>query len=97
MSVEQTITATPATQVDPFRFLATDVTGVHEIEVDDLQPNLPAGAVAQALASRMSLPADVPWTIRDQATSVYLDDEVAIGKQVNSDATLTITPKTHLG
>jgi hypothetical protein len=45
----------------------------------------------------MSLPSDVPWALRDDATSAFLDDGVAIGDQIRTHARLTVTPKTHLG
>ena len=78
-----------------FRLRATDVTGSLEIEAD-LQPNVPAGAVAQTLAQRLELPTDVPWALRDDRGS-FLDDERQIGDQIEADAKVTLTPKTHLG
>jgi hypothetical protein len=79
------------------RFKASDVTGTHTIEASDVQSSLPAGAVARALARRMSLPGNVPWALRNDETSVWLDDDVAIGHQLETGAEITITPKTHLG
>jgi hypothetical protein len=83
--------------LDLLEFEVTDVTGTHTVVAKDVQPSLPAGAVASALANRMSLPSDVPWALRDDATSVFLDDSVAIGDQIATDTRLTVTPKTHLG
>ena len=83
--------------LDLLSFEVTDVTGTHTVVASDVQPSLPAGAVANALANRMSLPADVPWALRDDRTSVFLDDSLAIGDQIETDARLTVTPKTHLG
>ena len=81
------------------RFEAADVTGTHRVTVDDVESGLPAGAVAQALASRMCLPENVPWGLRDDSNSALLDDEKSIGEQVDidTDVKLTVTPKTHLG
>jgi hypothetical protein len=81
------------------RFEAADVTGTHCVQVDDVECGLPAGAVAQALASRMSLPENVPWGLRDDSNSSLLDDDKPIGDQVDrtTDVKLTVTPKTHLG
>jgi len=81
------------------RFEAADVTGTHRVMVDDVESGLPAGAVAKALASRMSLPQNVPWGLRDDSNSSLLDDEKSIGEQVDigTDVKLTVTPKTHLG
>lgn len=78
-----------------FRLRATDVTGSLEIEAD-LQPDVPAGAVAQTLAQRMELPGDVPWALRN-SRGAFLDDERQIGEQIEADAKVTLTPKTHLG
>ena len=81
------------------RFEAADVTGTNRVIVDDVEGGLPAGAVAKALASRMALPENVPWGLRDDSNSSLLDDEKSIGEQVDSgtDVKLTVTPKTHLG
>lgn len=86
-----------ATNEGSLRFRATDVTGTHTLEANDVEKSLPAGAVARALARRMLLPKNVPWALRDDLTSVYLDQDVAIGDQIEPDAEITITPKTHLG
>lgn len=85
----------PATEF--IRFLATDVTGTHQLEVADLQRTLPVFQAAQTLASRMSLPDNVPWALRDESTSAYLDDKAAIGDQIAPNARVSITPRTHLG
>ncbi len=84
-------------QETPFQFTATDVTGHTSLLTTDIQPELPAGAAARTLAARMLLPANVPYTLRNDATSVYLDETLPIGDQVEIDTTLTITPKSHLG
>jgi len=49
------------------------------------------------IVSLMSLPADVPWALRDDGSSAYLDSERPIGDQIEPGARVTITPKTHLG
>lgn len=96
MSIIETesLTAAPPRSTS-FRLRATDVTGTLEIEAD-LQPDVPAGAVAQTLAQRMELPTDVPWALRDDR-GTFLDDERQIGQQIEADAKVTLTPKTHLG
>jgi len=85
-----------------FHFEAADVTGTHLIDARDVQRSTPAGAVAQALAARMGLPQNVPWALRDDRTGNYLDEDRAIGEQVeqsddSSEPRLTLHPKTHLG
>lgn len=80
-----------------FRFEAADVTGTHLIDARDVDRASPAGAVAQALAARMELPQNVPWALRDDRTGNYLEEQRAIGDQIESNARLTLTPKTHLG
>jgi hypothetical protein len=94
MDTEMLATAPPGES--SFRFRATDITGTLEMEVEDLQASVPAGAVARTLAHRMELPTDVPWTLRDER-GAYLDEEGQIGAQLQSDARVVLTPKTHLG
>jgi len=76
---------------------ATDVTGTHSVRVSEVEPNVPAGVLAAAIAARMSLPDNVPWALRDDATSVFLDDQRAVGDQIRPEARVTVTPRTHLG
>ncbi len=82
---------------DSFRLQATDVTGTQRVEAFGVARSTPAGVVASALASQMQLPEDVPWVLRDDATSAYLEETLPIGDQIESDTTVTITPKTPLG
>ena len=93
------VTAKPRPRNGSLRFHARDVTGTHDMEVTDIQRGTPSGAVAQSLAARMELPTNVPWSLRDDRTGVWLRDDVAIDEQVqeDSEAQLTLTPKTHLG
>ncbi len=84
-------------QETKFQFTATDVTGYTSLLTTDIEPELPAGAAARTLAARMQLPENVPYTLRNDSTSVYLDEALPIGDQVDADTTLTITPKSHLG
>jgi hypothetical protein len=82
-----------------FRFHARDLTGAHAMEVTDVQRGTPCGAVAQSLAARMDLPTNVPWSLRDDRTGVWLQDDVALDEQIRDEsaAELTLTPKAHLG
>ena len=73
-----------------------DVTGTHSVVANDVQQNLPAGAVARAAANRFSLPENVPWSLHDDR-GTFLDDETPIGDQVDTGAKLWVSPKTHLG
>lgn len=82
---------------DVFSFEAADVTGTYRVVADDVERSLPAGAVAKALASQMNLPENVPWGLRDDSTSAFLDDEQAIGDQIRPGTSVTVTPKAHLG
>ena len=77
-------------------FEARDVTGTHVLEVRNVQRTTPAGAVATALASRMGLPADVPWIIRNDATGAVLEER-PIGDQLEDGAKVVLSPKAHLG
>ncbi|HOK77360.1 MAG TPA: hypothetical protein PLW35_06510 [Verrucomicrobiota bacterium] len=78
------------------RFRATDITESNDIEVEDLEWDVPAGDVAQTLAARMELPTNVPWALRNDQ-GMFLDDTQEIGAQIEQDARLTLTPKAHLG
>ena len=95
MSIMETETLAAVPRTSSFRLRATDVTGSLEIEAD-LQPSVPAGAVAQTLAQRLELPTDVPWALRDDR-GAFLNDERQIGEQIEAGAQVTLTPKTHLG
>ena len=77
------------------RFRAHGVTGTDAIEVE-FQRSAPVDAVAQSLAEMMNMPADVPWGLRDDGSSVYLEDR-PIGDQIQPGAAISLTPKTHLG
>ena len=78
-----------------FQFDVTDVTGTHHLSVTlssngrGLQRDLPAADVARALAARMSLPDNVPWVLRDEASGAFLDEGRAIGE----DYTLALAAK----
>jgi hypothetical protein len=78
-------------------FEATNCTGTETVSVTNVQATLPAGAVAAALADKMSLPPNTPWALRDDSRGVFLDDAKSIGEQVAPGAKLTVTPKAHLG
>jgi hypothetical protein len=78
-------------------FEARDVTGTHVIEARNVQPATPAGAVATALASRMALPPNVPWIMRDDSTGAVLEEEKPIGDQLEAGARVVLSPKAHLG
>jgi hypothetical protein len=82
---------------EPFSFEVSDVTGSLTVVASDVPRGIPAGDVATALARRMALPSDVPWTLRDESSAAYLDDDVPIGAQLADESKVTITPKTHLG
>jgi hypothetical protein len=81
------------------RIHVRDVTGTHEIEVEDVRRGTPSGTVARALAARMELPTNVPWSLRDDRTGVWLQDDHALDEQLKEgiEARLTLTPKAHLG
>ena len=55
-----------------------------------------AGADTDSIRHRMSLPDDVSWSLRNDGSSAYLDEDLPIGDQVEPGDHLTITPKTHL-
>ena len=95
MSIIETELPAAPPRSSSYRLRVTDVTGTLDFEAD-VQPDTPAGAVAQTLAEQVELPSDVPWALRDDRGS-FLDDERQVGEQVAADARVTLTPKTHLG
>jgi len=96
-SPTKTVSPGAAARRTTFSFLTQDVTGTHSLEAKDVPRSSPAGAIAQALASKMSLPENIPWTLRNDRTGAYLDEQSPIGDQIDSGAKVTLTPKTHLG
>ena len=84
----------PASDVLALR--ATNVTGTREMPLE-VQRGLSAGDVAGSIANLMALPDDVPWVLRDDRSSAFLDEGRPIGEQLAPGARVTITPKTHLG
>ncbi|MHC4814489.1 MAG: hypothetical protein ACYTGW_04070 [Planctomycetota bacterium] len=92
----EVLTQTRGEAAEPMiRFRAHGVTGADAIEVE-FQRSMPVDAVAQSLAEMMTMPTDIPWGLRDDGSSVYLDDR-PIGDQIAPGAAVSLTPKTHLG
>ena len=77
-------------------FHAANVTGTQDSPVE-IRPGLSVRSVTDSIASRMALPSDVTWSLRDDDSSVFLDEDRAIGDQLEPGAHVTVTPKTHLG
>lgn len=86
----------PVPVQEPLHLLAANVTGTHELAIE-VGRDLPAAEVTASIVSLMSLPTDVPWALRDDGSSAYLDDERPIGDQLEPGARVTLTPKAHLG
>ena len=76
-------------------FQAANVTGTQEILID-IGSGVSVRSVTDSIAHRMALPDDVAWTLRDDGSSGYLDEQRPIGDQIKPGAHVTITPKTHL-
>ena len=77
-------------------FDAANVTGTQELPIE-VVPGSSVRSVTDSIAHRMALPGDVPWSLRDDGSSSYLDEDRPIGDQIDPGTHLTITPKTHLG
>ena len=77
-------------------FEAVDVTASRQLDARNVQRVTPAGSVARALASRMGLPDNVPWSLRNDRGQI-LEDNRGIGEQLDPGERVTVTPKTHLG
>ena len=78
-------------------FSVSDVTGTISLEKENIQGSLPVAAVASSLVTEMQLPENVPWGLRNDQTSEFLDDQKPISEQIESGTSVTVTPKTHLG
>ena len=77
-------------------FRAANVTSSQQIPVE-VSRSSSVSAVTSSIVDRMSLPDDVPWALRDDGSSAYLDDDRPIGDQLEPGARVTITPRAHLG
>jgi hypothetical protein len=81
---------------ESLQFLARTVTATKTLPVE-VEPELPAEAVARAVAELLSMPADTPWALREDDTAAFLDGDRPIGEQIQSGARITLTPKAILG
>ena len=89
--------ASAGTDRAEFSFEVQDVTGTRMMTAR-VQPSLPAGAVATLLARELSLPDNVPWTLRSETRgSTYLDDRQEISRQIDPGEKTVLTPRSHLG
>lgn len=94
-----TVAINPGRQslVDPLNFVATDVTGLRRLEFDGIDGHRPAGEVATSVASAMDLPTNVPWALRHDERARMLQQDAALGSQVELGDELVVIPQSHLG
>ena len=59
--------------------------------------DLPVGQVARTVAGLMALPTDVDWQLRRDDRAAFLREQDPIGEQLEPDARVTLSPRTHLG
>jgi hypothetical protein len=97
MNDQQALGTVADLPADEFDFDVTDVTRSRPMRARNVPRSIPAGIIARSLAARLRLPDNVPWTLRDDSTSVFLDEGRAIGEQIQQDSKVTLTPMTHLG
>lgn len=95
MAIAESSTGAPF--VDPLAFVATDVTGLRRLEFDSIDGHRPAGEVAMSVASAMDLPANVPWSLRDQKRARMLAQDAPLGGQIDTGTELVVIPRSHLG
>ncbi len=76
--------------------VAGNVTGTQTLGVK-VDRSVSVESLARSVASRMALPGNVEWALRDERSSAYLRDGESIGTQLEPGARVTLTPKTHLG
>jgi hypothetical protein len=87
--------STTTARSETLAFQAANITGTQEIPIE-IGSGVSVQSVTDSIAHRMALPGDVAWTLRDDGSSGYLDEERPIGDQIKPGAHVTITPKTHL-
>jgi len=80
-----------------FSFEVSNITGTRSMVACDVDPSMSTEAVAQALSNEFSLPQNTCWTLRNDKSAEFLDDQKEIGSQVEPGDHLTLTPKAHLG
>ncbi len=101
MSIQtlEPVAAAPPRNRGAFRFRVRDVMDTMELEVTDIERGTPAAAVAQAMASRMELPGEVAYVLRDERNGSWLQDDRPVDEQIDeaTDVTLRLTPKARLG
>ncbi len=85
-----------ARNTERLEIFAGNVTGTQEFPMEFV-PELTVRSATDSIANRMALPTDVTWTLRDDSSSAYLDEDAPIGDQLERGAHVTITPKAHLG
>jgi len=76
---------------------AVDVTNTRSLNARGIQQTTPVGSVARAFASRMDLPGNVPWALRNDRTGAILDEERPIGEEIKTGDRVVLTPRSHLG
>lgn len=96
MNSEVTQKNSPCSKSQRLSFQVSTVTGTRSLTAD-VEASAPAETVAKALSAQLSLPENVPWTLRKDESTEYLDEGKEIGSQVEPGEHLTITPKAHLG
>ena len=83
-------------QPETLTFDASNITGTQELPFE-IRADLSVRSVTDTIAHRMVLPTDVTWTLRDDSSSEFLDEDAPIGDQLERGAHVTITPRAHLG
>jgi hypothetical protein len=78
-------------------FEVSNITGTRSMIACDIDPTMSTGMVAKALSNEFSLPQNVCWTLRNDDSAEFLDEQREISSQVEPGAHLTLTPKAHLG
>ena len=84
---------------DPLELTVSDVTGMRRLTVTT-DGYRTAQDVATSIAQRLELPAETPYSFRDDRHARMLLDDVEIGRQVgdlDQAVVLVIIPKAHLG
>jgi hypothetical protein len=83
--------------VDPVKFTVSDVTGMRSLDIGGVDGHRQVSDVATSVAELMELPANTPYSLRDDTNARMLLDDRPLGSQVDKDAKLVVIPKAHLG
>jgi len=77
---------------------AVDITGTNVVTMSKVDPSITAHHLAGVLASRLNLPTNTAWMLRNDRSGGFLSENEPIRDQVaQTGDRVVLSPKTHLG